>query len=582
MKQTIAVVIIAKNEEKRIVPCLESVKWCDEIVVVDDMSADETARIARKYGAKVVAHPSNGDHDNQRNIGIDNASSNWILQMDADERVSPELRKDIEGILSSHVEFSAFSVRRRNYFLGKFMEHGGWYERQVRLFRKGKARYIGRNVHETLKVEGKTDQLKSWIDHYAFSSVSQYIARQIYYASIESRVMYEDRGRISIKEITHHLKVKPIKLFFKIYIKKQGFRDGMHGFILALLNSWRHYAIWAIYWERYCKNLTLKFKANAAIKADIVMPVASGVEITRNCVESIVVNTGIPFRLIVIDNKSDLATKEYLRGLKNILKNNFTLIENIENVGWVKAVNQGLKISTAPYACVMNNDVIVSNKWLDNMVETMDKNPAIGLMNPRWEKEKFNGLKGDYMEADWCRGFCVLTKREVINKIGGFDEAYGFGYWEDHDFSVRAINAGYVPALALNSFAEHIKNASVKNEMKQKEWDELFARNRDTFEKRWGRPKKIIIAINRKIAWDRIALKEIAEKALELARKQNKIYIFSNVYNLKLPLHTNVEYIKCSPLLFGLDIKIRIFFNKKRNSNKRYNELYAGKNRIAL
>ena len=400
MKQIITAVIIAKNEEKRIVPCLESIKWCDEIVVVDDMSVDETSHIARKYGAKVVAHSSNGDHDAQRNIGIDNASSNWILQMDADERVSPELRKDIEGILSNHAEFVAFSVRRRNYFLGKFMAHGGWYERQVRLFRKDKARYIGHNVHETLKVDRKVGRLKSWFDHYAFSSISQYIMRQIYYATIESRVMYEDKGRINIKEIIYHLRVKPVKLFLKLYIKKQGFRDGMHGFILSLLNAWRHYIIWAIYWEKYYKNLALKFKENTAVKADIIMPVASGVEITRNCVESIIANTGVPFRFIIVDNKSDLATKDYLKSLKNILKNNFTLIENIENAGWINAVNQGLKISTAPYVCVMNNDVIVSDRWLDNMVETMDKNQRIGLMNPRWEKGKFEGLKGDYVETD--------------------------------------------------------------------------------------------------------------------------------------------------------------------------------------
>ncbi|MEK6732049.1 MAG: glycosyltransferase [Candidatus Omnitrophota bacterium] len=582
MKQPITVVIIAKNEEKRIVPCLESVKWCDEIVVVDDMSVDETAHIARKYGAKVVAHLSSGDHDNQRNIGIDNASSNWILQMDADEMVSPELGRDIKGILLRHVEFAAFSIKRRNYFLRKFMAHGGWFENQVRLFRKDKARYIGHNVHETLKVDGNIGRLKSWLDHYAFSSVSQYITRQIYYATIESRVMYEDRGRINIKEIIYHLKVKPVKLFFKLYIKKQGFRDGMHGFIFSILNAWRHYAIWAVYWEKYYKNLALRFKENVAVKVDIIMPVASGVEITRNCIESIIVNTGIPFRLIVIDNKSDLAAKKYLNSVKSILKNNFTLIENIENIGWIKAVNQGVKASNAPYVCIMNNDVIVSDRWIDNMVEVVDKNPKIGLMNPRWEKGSFKGARCEYIETDWCRGFCVLIKREVIDKIGGFDEAYGFGYWEDHDYSVRVINAGYVPALALNSFAEHIKNVSVKNEMKKREWDELFARNRDTFEKKWGKPKRIIIAIDRKIACDRITLLEVMEKALELARKQNKIYIFSNVYNLNLPLHTNIKYVKCSPLLFGLDINIRIFFNRKRKNSKRYNELYVGKNRNEL
>ena len=582
MKQTIAAVVIAKNEEKRIVPCLESIKWCDEIVVVDDMSVDETARICRKYGAKVIMHPSGGDHDNQRNVGIYNASSNWILQMDADERVPSQLRKDIESILQNHAEFSAFSVRRRNYFLGKFMEHGGWYERQLRLFRKDKARYIGHNVHETLKVDGKTGRLKSWLDHYAFSSVSQYIARQIYYAAIESRVMYEDRGRISIKEIIYHLRVKPIKLFFKLYIKKQGFRDGMHGFILALLNAWRHYTIWAVYWEKYYKNSALRFKETAAVKADIIMPVASGVEITKNCIESIIVNTAIPFRLIVVDNKSDLATKDYLKSVKSILKNNFTLIENSENLGWIKAVNQGFKVSTAPYVCVMNNDVIVSAGWLDNMVEVMDKNPKIGLMNQKWEKESFKGAKGDYVETDWCRGFCVLIKREVINKIGGFDEAYGFGYWEDNDYSIRAIKAGYICGLALNSFVEHIKNVNIKSAMKQKEWDELFARNRDIFEKKWGRPKRIIMAINRKVAGDRTVLQDIIARALELAREQNRVYILSNVYNLNLPAHTNICYVKCLPVLFGLDIKARIFFNRNRKSDKRYDELYIGMDRSVL
>jgi len=310
---------------------------------------------------------------------------------------------------------------------------------------------------------------------------------------------------------------------------------------------------------------------------DIVTVVSGSLEITKNYIESVINNTKIPFRLIVVDNKSDSVTIGYLRGLKDTLEDRLTLIDNSENLGWIKAVNQGLKISTAPYMCVMNNDVIVSAGWLDNMVDIMDKNQRIGLMNPRWEKGKFEGLKGDYIETDWCRGFCVLIKREVIDNIGYFDEAYGFGYWEDHDYSVRAIKAGYICGLALNSFVEHIKNVSVKSAMKQKEWDELFARNRDIFEKRWGRPKRIIIAVNRKISRDRMMLKNVMTKALELAREQNRVYILSNVYNLSLPTHTNICYIKCLPVLFGLDVKARIFFNRNRKGNKRYNELYINK-----
>lgn len=317
-------------------------------------------------------------------------------------------------------------------------------------------------------------------------------------------------------------------------------------------------------------------------KADIITVVSGGMEITKNYIESVINNTKILFRLIIVDNKSDSATMGYLRGLKDALKDRLTLIENSENLGWIKAVNQGLKISTAPYVCVMNNDVIVSAGWLDSMVDIMDKNQRVGLMNPRWEKKSFKGLGGEYIETDWCRGFCVLIRKEVIDKIGYFDEAYGFGYWEDHDYSVRAINAGYIPALALNSFVEHIKNVSVKSAMKQKEWDKLFARNRNTFEKKWGKPKRIIIAINRKISGDQAMLEKIMAKALELAREQNRIYILSNVYNLNLPPHTNICYVKCLPVLFGLDVKARIFFNRNRKSDKRYNELYIGMDRSVL
>ncbi|MBU3911585.1 MAG: glycosyltransferase family 2 protein [Candidatus Omnitrophica bacterium] len=254
MKHTITAVIIAKNEEKRIEPCLESVKWCDEIVVVDDMSTDNTHQICRKFKANVVAHASNGNYDVQRNLGIDNSNSEWILQLDADERVRPELRKNIKEILRNNSSFSAYSLGRRNYFLGRFMKFGGWHERHVRLFKKGKGRYTG-SVHERLNVNGKVGELRSDLDHYAFDSINQYITRQLYYASIESRVMYEDRfGKIGLDEIKYHLKVKPLKLFVKLFFKKQGFRDGVHGFVFSILNAWRHFMIWAIYYSRYYKG----------------------------------------------------------------------------------------------------------------------------------------------------------------------------------------------------------------------------------------------------------------------------------------------------------------------------------------
>jgi len=251
-KKTVAAVIIAKNEERRIVSCLESVKWCDEIIVVDDMSTDDTHNICRHFKAKVVAHPLNEDYARQRNVGIETSGSDWILQLDADERVSPELKNDLKEKLKNSNDVIAYRICRKNYFLGKFMRYGGWYERQVRFFKKGKARYT-RPIHEQLQINGKVGELKSCIEHYPFRTISEFIKRQLYYADIEARLLHQERGRLDLKEIRRHIMTRPAKLFFKLFIKKQGFRDGMHGFIFSILNAWRHLIIWSIYWNKYYK-----------------------------------------------------------------------------------------------------------------------------------------------------------------------------------------------------------------------------------------------------------------------------------------------------------------------------------------
>ncbi|MDP6685878.1 MAG: glycosyltransferase family 2 protein, partial [Candidatus Omnitrophota bacterium] len=137
-RETVTALIIAKNEEKDIRECLENIKWCDEIVVVDDVSADNTAGIAQDFGAKVFKHESKGNYNIQCDIGISNVTSDWVLNVDVDERVTPALKTDILDVLAKKAPFSAYSMGRRNHFLGKFMQHGGWYERQVKFFRKGK------------------------------------------------------------------------------------------------------------------------------------------------------------------------------------------------------------------------------------------------------------------------------------------------------------------------------------------------------------------------------------------------------------------------------------------------------------
>ena len=255
MRKRLTVVLIAKNEEDKLEKCLQSVAWADEFVVVDDMSSDRTVAIAESLGAKVIQNESNGNFDNQRNLGIEAASGEWIMQMDADEIVPKDLKEEIISMIENPSGKVAYKYRRKNYFLGHFMRYGGWFnEYSTKLFMKDKARYTGMSVHETLSVTGETGVIEACIEHYPFTSVSQFIERQNFYTSVEARVMLEEKGTLSEKEIMYHIKVRPRKLFWKLYVKKQGFREGYHGLVFSVLFTWVYYTRWIKYWELLNKD----------------------------------------------------------------------------------------------------------------------------------------------------------------------------------------------------------------------------------------------------------------------------------------------------------------------------------------
>lgn len=249
-KETLSVVIITKNEEGKIARCLESVKWADEIIIVDDLSEDRTVEICQKYGAKVISHKSCGNFDQQRNIGIDNASSDWILQMDADEIVSEKLKQAIQKVLTDNSNCASYKFKRKNYFLGHFMQYGGCYDcYYTKLFRRNLGRYIGHGIHEILHLDGKVEEIDADIEHYHFNSLSQFVQRQNYYTSVEAKVMYEDKGKVDEKILRYQMTKRPFRLFWKHYVKKKGYKDARFGLLFAVLNAWKHFLLWAKYWE---------------------------------------------------------------------------------------------------------------------------------------------------------------------------------------------------------------------------------------------------------------------------------------------------------------------------------------------
>lgn len=248
MSVKLSVVILTKNEEGKIARCIESIKWADEILIIDDESVDRTRQIAQSLGARVIVRPLNGDFAAQRNFGMDEASGDWVLQMDADEVVTEKLRNEIEKNLADNCPYSAFIIKRKEFFLGHFMQYGGWYIDELKLFRRNDCKYI-HAIHERPQVSGKIGRIEAEIEHYPFVNISQYIDRQNRYTDLEAKELFKEKSILSLREIKYNLLFKPIKLFWKLYIKKSGYKDGVYGLIYAALNAFRHFLRWAKYWE---------------------------------------------------------------------------------------------------------------------------------------------------------------------------------------------------------------------------------------------------------------------------------------------------------------------------------------------
>ncbi|MFH1593072.1 MAG: glycosyltransferase family 2 protein [Candidatus Omnitrophota bacterium] len=262
-RASISAVLITKNEERNIRRCLDSLRWVDEIVVVDGNSTDRTAEIARSYGAKVIDHKFQGDFGDERNIGNENATCDWILALDADEVMPQNTREKIEEILISGCEPDAFNVPRMQFFLGKPQIHGGRYHSIVNFFRRGKVRFDGK-VHHLVLVDGKTGEFEHPIEHYPFNSISEFLQKHDRYTRYEALEMFEKFGRTKQKEVRYNLTIKPIKLFIKSYFKKKGHKDGIVGLIFCVLFSVSYFLKWSKYWE-LCQANETKSQQNKTV-----------------------------------------------------------------------------------------------------------------------------------------------------------------------------------------------------------------------------------------------------------------------------------------------------------------------------
>ncbi len=249
-RQTISAVIMTKNCEDLVEGTLKSVRdWVDEIVVIDGFSTDRTLDVCRRYGAKVFQNRWDGYRFcTERNLGNEKATSDWCFHVDPDERATPQFCNAVLKILSSGTEFNAFQFLKKNFFLGHWMRRGGWYHYSLHFFRRGKAYYDG-IIHESLIVDGKVGKIEAPVEHYPFTSISQFVTRHNGYSSREAAAEFEKHREVPAAQLEYELKKKPLKRFFKFYFRKFGFLDGIYGFLFSVLFAWVHFINWAKYWE---------------------------------------------------------------------------------------------------------------------------------------------------------------------------------------------------------------------------------------------------------------------------------------------------------------------------------------------
>ena len=250
---TLSVALIVKNEEQNIAECLETVKWADEIVVLDAGSDDNTVEIAKQYTDKVYVNADWQGFGIQRQRLQAYASGDWILMLDADERVTPELAAEIKKVLLQDERNNVYALARLSWCFGKFIRHSGWYPDYVtRLYAKECAHYGEQLVHEKLEYENSLTlvRLKGDLLHYTYRDLEHYLVKSANYASAWAE-QRENKGRSSSlsQGFLHGL-----ACFLKMYVFRLGFLDGKQGLLLAMLSGHSTFAKYADLWVRKQKG----------------------------------------------------------------------------------------------------------------------------------------------------------------------------------------------------------------------------------------------------------------------------------------------------------------------------------------
>jgi glycosyltransferase involved in cell wall biosynthesis len=238
----ISVAIITLNEEDSIEYTLKSAQWANEIVVVDSGSTDKTIDIAKQYGSKVFVREFD-DFSSQKNFAISKCSNKWVISLDADEVVSPQLEERLKGFMSE--DKTGYRIKRQTYIFGRLMKQGGHdKDAPLRFFNKEKASF-NQPIHEYVEIEGNIGLIEEPIVHYSSRTISEYMKKLNLYTALEAEYMFKKKTKFSHVSIF----LKPLAKFIQRYILQKGFCDGVEGLIFYTLSGFYDFIKWFKYWE---------------------------------------------------------------------------------------------------------------------------------------------------------------------------------------------------------------------------------------------------------------------------------------------------------------------------------------------
>lgn len=245
-KTKITALAITYNEEENVKRYVESLSFADEIIMIDSFSTDRTEEIARQMNVKFIKNKF-VDFSSQRNFALEQASNDWVMFFDLDEIVTPELEAEIKRTVDKDKKASAYFVKRKFHFMGKYIRYGGWQnDKAVRLFNKKECTYKGL-VHEVISTKGRVETLKEKVDHFSYKSFDIYNGKLNLYSKLQAETLYKNKKRPN----AYHFFLRPFYRFTWQYFYRLGILDGKEGFILAFVHGFSVFKRYLQLWMKY-------------------------------------------------------------------------------------------------------------------------------------------------------------------------------------------------------------------------------------------------------------------------------------------------------------------------------------------